>query len=146
MTGEGTVVNTYSDYALTFSDYAIVKIKKTSACSHDCTECSTCTAPTFEVRVLNPVGAKKGDRVVIEADSKKILLISLLLYMLPVFFMIAAAAVCSAYSISASLTVLIFVLLFGGWFFLIRLVNRKCKPQNTIVSVIEKGLSPYEKN
>lgn len=132
MTGEGRVVNT-------FSDYATVQIKKTSACSHDCNECSTCTAPSYEVKVLNPIGAKKGDRVLIEADTKKILSLSLLVYMLPVFLMIAAAAVCDFYGISALFTVLIFAVLFGGWFLFIRLANKKFKTQNTIVSVIKEG-------
>lgn len=132
MTGEGKVLNV-------FSIYATVQIKKTSACSHDCSECSTCTAPVYEVQVLNPVGAKKGDRVLIEADSKKILMLSFLLYMLPVFLMIMAAAVCYCFDVPALYTVLIFALLFSGWFLIIRYANKKLKTQNTIVSVIEKG-------
>ena len=130
MTGEGTVVRT-------LGKNATVSIKKTSACSHDCSECSTCTMPSYEIDVANPIGAMPGDRVVIEADTKKILLSSLLVYMLPVFLLIAASLICDANDFGAALTVTIFAGLIGLWIFAIRIANKKIKAQNTIVSVIK---------
>ncbi|MBQ4527346.1 MAG: SoxR reducing system RseC family protein [Clostridia bacterium] len=130
MTGEGTV--------LRVSDkIATVSIKKTSACSHDCSECSICTMPSYEMEVANPVGAMPGDSVVIEADTKKILFSSLLVYMLPVFLLIAASLICDANDFGAVLTVAIFAALIGAWIFVIRIANKKFKAQNTIVSVIK---------
>ena len=134
MTGEGTVVRTNGDTA-------IVSVRKTSACSHDCSECQTCTAPVFETEVLNPVGAIVGDRVVIEADTQKILLLSLLVYMLPVMLFIFAAVVCEMLAVGGGVTALIFVCMAAIWFFVIRFANKKFKAQNVIVAVKDEAVS-----
>ncbi len=134
MTGEGTVVRTRGDVAT-------VSVRKTSACSHDCSECSTCTAPVFETEVCNPVGAKAGDVVIIEADTRKILLLSLLVYMLPVMLFICAAVVCEALAVGGGVTALVFVCMIAIWIFAIRTANKKIKTRNVIVSVKDKAVS-----
>ena len=131
MTGEGTVIRTNGDTAT-------VSIRKTSACSHDCSECQTCTAPVFETEVYNSVGAAPGDRVVIEADTGKILLLSLLVYMFPVILFICAAVVCEAMAVGGGVTALTFMCMAAVWFLVIRLANKKIKTQNVIVSVKSK--------
>ena len=134
MTGEGTVIRIKGDTAT-------VSVRKASACSHDCSECSTCTAPVFETEVYNPIGAKPGDKVVIEADTKKILLLSLLVYMLPVMLFICAAVACEAMGLGGVVTALTFGCMILIWIFLIRIANKKIKTQNVIVSVKDKAVS-----
>ena len=130
MTGQGTVVSI-------LGNSATVLVRKTSACSHDCTECSTCTAPEYKVTVLNPIGAKVGDKVLIEAKSSKVLSIALCVYILPVFLMLLAVAFCDAMSFSHLTTTLIFLFMLALWAIIIRKVNRLAKMQNVIVSVIK---------
>ena len=130
MTGEGTVISV-SD------TYATVRICKSSACSHNCSECSACSNPSFETKVSNPVGASVGDRVLIEGSTGKVLGVSLIVYMLPVFLMIAASVVCDALHIGALYTVIVFAALLTVWFFIIKLVNRKIKPQDVIVQILK---------
>lgn len=130
MTGEGTVLSVSGTSAT-------VLIRKSSACSHDCSQCSTCTAPAYETTVANPIGARKGDKVVIEASSARILGISLLVYILPVFLLIAAAIACEVCSFGAAATVFLFAFMIALWVVVIRLTNRKFHNSNTIVSIID---------
>ncbi len=128
MTGEGIVVSS-------FGSDAVVSISKSSACGHDCASCGACSNPSYEIKVSNPVGAKKGDRVVIETDTKKVLAVSLVLYVLPVFILIASACLCEVYSFGVC-SVAVFALLLSLWFLLIKLVNKKTRIKNTIVKII----------
>ena len=128
MTGEGIVVSSIG------SD-AVVSISKSSACGHDCASCGACSNPSYEIKVSNPIGAKKGDRVVIETDTKKVLAVSLVLYVLPVFLLILSAFSCEAYSLGVY-SIAVFAVLLILWFFLIKLVNKKTRIKNTIVRVI----------
>ncbi len=128
MTGEGIVVSVCQDEA-------IVKISKSSACGHDCASCGACSNPTYEMPVKNPVGAVPGDKVAIESKTSKILGISFLLYMLPVFMLIISAFVCEAYSLGWY-SILPFAFLLGVWFLLIKITNKKITTQNVITKII----------
>ncbi len=131
MTGQGTVV-------CSSDNTATVLIRKTSACSHDCRECSTCTAPEYKVTVLNPIGAKEGDEVIIEAQSSKVLSIALCVYILPVFLILLAASLCDAMSFSFISTALLFSFMLVLWVLIIRKANCTIKMQNVIVSIVKE--------
>lgn len=62
-----------------------------SACSGDCHKCSGCGAAkeTIMFSVRNPIDAKPGDLVRITANSGSVLKAAAVLYLLPVFLMIA---------------------------------------------------------
>lgn len=50
---------------------AEVACRRASACSGDCGHCGGCTnAQTVLVRAYNPIGAKPGDRVVVEIKGE----------------------------------------------------------------------------
>ena len=61
-----------------------------SACSGDCHQCSGCgsTPQTMVLRVENPIGAKVGDWVVIEAKTGAVLKAAAALYILPLVLFI----------------------------------------------------------
>ena len=56
-----------------------------SACSGDCHKCSGCGAQqeTLEFTARNPIGAKPGDLVVMEAETGPVLKAAAVLYLLP---------------------------------------------------------------
>ena len=56
-----------------------------SACSGDCHKCSGCGAQqeTMELTARNPIGAKPGDLVVMEAETGPVLKAAAVLYLLP---------------------------------------------------------------
>ncbi len=64
---------------------AEVACRRASACGGDCGHCGGCTdAQTVLVRARNPIGAKPGDRVVVESASRQVLGAAVAVYLLPV--------------------------------------------------------------
>lgn len=78
---------------------AEISVARQSACAHDCHECAGCGGTAAPVRAVvdNPIGARAGQKVVVESSSKQVFDMILLVYMLPValFFI--------GYFVSASL-------------------------------------------
>ncbi len=62
-----------------------ITVARQSACAHDCHDCAGCGATAAPVRAIaeNPVGARAGQKVVVESETKKIVGIALLVYLLP---------------------------------------------------------------
>lgn len=131
MTGDGIV-------SALKGDMARVRISKSSACGHDCASCGACSNPSYEISVINKIGACVGDRVLIETKTSLVLLASFLLYILPVFILIIAAILCEEYSLGLY-GVFPFLLLGLLWFALIKLTNKRLKIKNTIVKILEKS-------
>jgi sigma-E factor negative regulatory protein RseC len=91
-----------------------------SACSGDCHKCSGCGAAqeTLLLSARNPIGARPGDLVLIEAQTGPVLAAAAVLYMLPLvlFFLgylagqllwgIGAAAACAAFALGIAVAVL----------------------------------------
>ncbi len=65
---------------------ARVAVKRKSACSGDCHTCHGCPHPDEIVMVEadNPVGAQKGDTVVVRSDTGRVLKLAAMLYLMPV--------------------------------------------------------------
>lgn len=74
--------------------YAEVFFERQSACSGDCHKCGGCGAVKEKlfVRAKNQIGAKPGDRVIIESDTKSVMISILLVYLLPVVLFFAGYA------------------------------------------------------
>lgn len=87
-TEEGVVLKTEADTAW-------IKTVRTGAC-HDCSARGACHTTgggeEMEVHALNPAGARAGDRVVIGFDTGSLLKASFVLYILPIFGLLAGAA------------------------------------------------------
>lgn len=68
------------------TDHAVISVPRKSACGHDCEECAGCGVSGAAVRAkaVNPVGAKPGQKVVVQSDTKKMLRIVALVYLIPV--------------------------------------------------------------
>ena len=62
-----------------------------SACSGDCHKCSGCGAAkeTLLIRASNPIGAEKGDLVVIRSETGPVLKAAAMLYMVPMVLFFA---------------------------------------------------------
>ena len=66
-----------------------------SACSGDCHKCSGCGAAKEAIllEAANPIGAKPGDLVTVEAATGPVLKAALVMYMLPMVLFFAGYAV-----------------------------------------------------
>ena len=53
--------------------YAEISVPRKSACGHDCEECAGCgvSGISFYVNALNTGGARPGQNVVVESETKK---------------------------------------------------------------------------
>ncbi len=63
-----------------------ISVPRKSACGHDCEECAGCgmTGVAIHARASDPVGVKPGDKVVVQSETKKLLGVVALVYLLPV--------------------------------------------------------------
>ena len=68
------------------TDHAVVSVPRKSACGLDCEECAGCgvSGEAVTARALNPIGAKPGQKVVVESSTRKMLGIVALVYAIPV--------------------------------------------------------------
>ncbi len=70
-------------------DYAIIEIRRASACGEKCASCKGGCAPTaVYARVKNNVNASVGQFVKLHTESKKVINAAFLAYMIPFFSMI----------------------------------------------------------
>ena len=68
------------------SDHAEISVPRKSACGHDCEECAGCgvSGASVHAKAANPIGARPGQKVVVESSTKKLLGVVALVYLLPV--------------------------------------------------------------
>ncbi len=96
--------------------HAEISVPRKSACGHDCEECAGCgvSGAAVRARALNPIGARPGQKVVVESSTKKMLHIVVLVYLIPValFFVgyLAALAVTASVAVQYTAAVLGFIL------------------------------------
>ena len=73
------------------ADHAEISVPRKSACGHDCEECAGCgvSGAAVKARAANPIGARPGQKVVVESSTKKMLRIVALVYLIPVVLFLA---------------------------------------------------------
>jgi len=66
--------------------HAMISVPRKSACGHDCEECAGCgvSGAAVEAVAVNHIGAKPGQKVVVESSTKKMLGIVTLVYTTPI--------------------------------------------------------------
>ena len=97
--------------------HAEISVPRKSACGHDCEECAGCgvSGVSVYVKALNTVGARPGQKVVVESATRKILGVVALVYLLPVvgfllgYFLSAGLTEGWRYAIAVVAVVLSFV-------------------------------------
>lgn len=91
MTQDAIVTKVFSD------GMAEVVVTRTTACGSNCGNCESCIFQNeLKTQANNLVGAKPGQRVVIESQSSKIYKATLLVYILPILLMVAGYVIAAA--------------------------------------------------
>ena len=88
-----------------------ISVPRKSACGHDCEECAGCgmTGAAIQARASDPIGVETGDKVVVQSETKKLLGVAALVYLLPVigfllgYFLSAGLAEGTRYIIAIAL-------------------------------------------
>lgn len=119
------VANVYPDGT------ADVFVQRESACSGDCHKCSGCGAAVQQVfvRARNPIGAVRGDKVIVSSDDRQVLPAMLVVYILPLVLLLAGYF--AGYAMSF-LPGLCSALGFGLGIGLILLYNRRVKTKRPV--------------
>ena len=73
------------------ASHAEISVPRKSACGHDCEECAGCgvTGAAVHAKALNPIGARPGQKVVVQSDTGNMLRIIALVYLTPVLLFLA---------------------------------------------------------
>ena len=89
-----------------------ISVPRKSACGHDCEECAGCGVSGVSVyaKGLNTVGAKPGEKGVVESDTKKMLKIVSFVYLIPVVLFLAGYLVMLAVTASVAVQYTVAVL------------------------------------
>ena len=87
------------------ADHAEISVPRKSACGHDCEECAGCgvTGAAVHARALKPIGARPGQKVVVQSDTNKMLRIVALVYLTPVLLFLAGYFITMAVTSSAAI-------------------------------------------
>lgn len=68
---------------------AIIDVKRSTACGDKCSSCgNSCSVPSVRVEAINKIGAKSGDFVEIQMETKTILKSAFIAYIIPLFMLI----------------------------------------------------------
>lgn len=101
------------------ADHAEISVPRKSACGHDCEECAGCgvTGAAVHAKAVNAIGARPGQKVVVESSTQKMLGIVAFVYLIPVaLFMagyLAAAFLTASVSIQYASAVAAFLVGIG---------------------------------
>ena len=89
-------------------NHAIISVPRKSACGHDCEECAGCgiSGTAIRAKAVNNVGAKIGQKVVVESSTEKMLGIVALVYITPIvlFFLGYIAMLLLNFSVAVQYT------------------------------------------
>lgn len=107
-----------------------------SACSGDCHKCSGCGAAkeAIVLEAKNPIGARPGDIVKIEAESGPVLKAAMVMYMVPMILFFAGYALGSLWNLGA----LVGCLSFATSIFLVVVYDRKVVRKRETIYTITK--------
>lgn len=125
---------------------AKVMLVRQSACSGDCHQCSGCGAAkeTVFFTARNPIGARPGELVNVEAETGPVLKAAALLYLLPVVLFIAGYLVGMQWGLGGLVGTEAFVLSVALIVAYDRLVMKKKNTVYTIIGYGPKGRQPKE--
>ena len=112
-------------------NHAEISVPRKSACGHDCEECAGCgvSGAAVHARALNPIGAKPGQKVVVQSDTRKMLRIIALVYLTPVMLFLAGYLAAMAATPSTAVQYLTAVIGFSAGILLAVLYDRRLRRQ-----------------
>ena len=116
-------------------DKTYVNVPRESACGGNCASCEGCKDRNNKIEVINNIGAKKGDRVTVALSTRKVLGLSFIVYMLPIFLVILLTTLADAYIKSTVVTIIVALISVIVWLICVRLANKKAKITNEIIKI-----------
>lgn len=126
---------------------ASLEVRKVSSCGTHCASCSAaCEQPPQVIEVINTLDAKAGDFVEIQADSGRVLKYMLLLYGIPLLFLIVGFGVGHSYLVGQNinnyeiLSLLIGLIAFAFGGLIVRLIDKRSNVKSENVNFMTRKL------
>lgn len=136
----GKVVNTNNGMAS-------LEVRKVSSCGTNCASCSAaCAQPPQVIEVINTLEAEAGDFVEIQADNGRVLKYMLLLYGIPLLFLIVGFGLGHSYLVNRnienyeilSLLIGIVAMAIGG--LVVRLIDKRSNVKSENINFMVRKL------
>ena len=114
--------------------YAMISVPRKSACGHDCEECAGCgvSGSAVYARAANPIGARPGQKVVVQSDSKKMLNVIMMVYLTPVVLFLVGYLLMVAIGASTAVQYTVGIVGFAVSIFLAIRYDRKLRERGGI--------------
>lgn len=112
---------------------AEIEVVRRSACGHDCAKCGGCgglETQTLYVTARNRAQAQVGERVLIEGETRKVLGLAVLVYMLPIALFFLSYALGAVLGLSEGLSSLCGCAGFSAGILAAVLYSRKMRKKN----------------
>lgn len=117
---------------------AVVRIMRTSACGN-CSMCGLTADKKFiDIDVENTLNAKKGDTVSIELSGNLVVKLSLIVYLLPLFFAFVLLICGAVFKLEEYLQIILFT---GGLivgFVIVRVIDKKISKKGEIIPLMKE--------
>lgn len=117
---------------------AVVAVKRESACGGNCGNCGGCKDSSLVVRVKNEKGAKTGDTVVLSMPAGRLLKAAFLVYLVPIFLMLAAYLICFEATAVLWLSAIVSLVVLAGSFAGLKLWDRRVKVSGRYEAILER--------
>ncbi len=91
-----------------------VAVIRQSACGENCASCGGCALSERIITAENTIGAKIGDKVVLEVPDRILLSGTGLLYLFPVILLLVSVIICNVNNFSEGSATVISLLVFGA--------------------------------
>lgn len=120
------------------ANHAEISVPRKSACGHDCEECAGCgvTGAAVHARAVNPIGARPGQKVVVESSTQKMLGIVALVYLIPVALFLLGYLVMVFLNASVGVQYFTAVLGFAAGIVLAILYDRRLRARGGLIFTI----------
>lgn len=113
----------------TSGEFCRVSVKRKSACGENCASCkAACNAKVHICEAKNHIGAKAGDEVILETESKKVLKSAFLAYILPILTFLAVYGMVDL-KFSGAISAVFAILAMAVVFVLIRIYDKGHKDE-----------------
>lgn len=117
-------------------DKAEVQVRRPSACGHDCKSCGGCGPETMmQVTAVaeNEQGARPGDTVRVESESRKVLGLAAALYLMPIVFLFVGYFIASGLlSLGEGVSLVIGLCCMAAAFVVNGLIDRRLRAKRSV--------------
>lgn len=118
----------------------VISVIRESACGESCASCSAkCSFKDAEIVAETVPGIQKGDTVIFEMAASKVLFAAFLVYITPLFALLAGYLSASAMGMGEGRSVAVSAIATAVWFFVVHFIDKHLKKhyKHTIVKKLE---------